>query len=173
MRSRLQPLPPGHFAARPFGDLLMPLNSLDTALLKQIALVLGDPSLSQQQIDDQIKMLVPDPELAQRAKEWSRETFGWVLISQVEALTPPQTFHAKTQGGEWKEFPLEAEPLFADAARLALDLLGEGHRSVFETLATRSALFDGVNKMLNAGADLTGAVISGPAFVTLRADIYE
>jgi hypothetical protein len=148
------------------------LKSLDPALLRQVAALLGDDTLSQQQTEQRVLELVGDPDLAQRAQEWIREAFGWVLIAHLEELTPPDTFHVRNHDGEWKEFPMQVEPIFAVAKGVAVKMLVDGEREAFQALATRSALFDGVNKMLNAGVDLAGAVVSGPAFVALRAELY-
>jgi len=149
------------------------LNGLNQETLRRIALILADRNASQQEIAERVAELVPDKATAQRAKDWLPEAFGWLLISDMPDAVPPRSFHVRTEAGVWKELPMQAEPLFDACLRLADQMIRDGLKEEFGVLACGSSIVNALDNLLNAGAELRGTVISGPAFIALRYEMYE
>ena len=95
-----------------------------------------------------------------------------VLIGRMNLVQLPRTFSARATDGSWHEFPFSADPIFALAGQLAIETYQNGPRELFGPLATSSSMVDAVNKALNAGEDLQGAVLSGPALIGVPAENY-
>lgn len=151
----------------------MTLPILNKKTLLQVAQLMTADVLSEEDVGKRILTLVEDPLLVQRAMAWLPEAFGWVLASKIGKFRLPGSFQARTSKGEWSEFPLSAEPLFNVALSLAEETFQLGLKALFEKLALRSAVMSSLNAALDAGVDVNEAVISGPAFLSLPAEIYE
>jgi len=150
-----------------------PLNGLSQDTLRRVALILADRETSQEEAAERVAELVPDKTTAQRAKDWLPEAFGWHLIAETPGVVPPRSFHVRTASGAWKELPMKSEPLFDAGLQLADQMIRDGLHGEFATLAKCSSMLDALNNALNAGAEVSGAVISGPAFIALRYEMYE
>lgn len=145
---------------------------MNADLLERVVRIMADDGLSEAERNQKVLDCVGDPGLAKRAVEWLPEAFGWVLLSRVPDVRVPRTFHVRDTKGGWHEYDFSAEPLFREAVLLANEMAGPGAKGLFEKLALSSSLVASLNAALNAGADIRGAVVSGPAFVNLPAEIY-
>jgi hypothetical protein len=143
------------------------METISQDQLEQIAALVADRSLSQAERESRALAVAGSPELARRALDWLPEAFGLVAIRHMEGLELPTTFSAKSLDGTWQQFPLSAEPLFAQMVRLALS-----GTDLFKPIAEQSSCINAVDNALNAGRDLKGAKISGPALVGVPAEIY-
>lgn len=119
-----------------------------------------------------IEGLVNDPMLANRLATWIPEVFGLVLVSHLGKVHLPKSFSAKSATGNWQELDLSLEPIFGSALPLAAAMFHSGPRDVFENLATRSAVVNAANNLLNAGSHIDGATLSGPALIGIPAEVY-
>lgn len=151
----------------------MNLSVLPEPALSKLAHVLADSTLSEEEKVIASLGIADDPILAQRARDWLPEAFAWHFISKMPDSKLPTNFHVKTRAGEWREFKLQVEPIFESARLLAERFYDEGPAGLFEGMVMRSALLAGLNNALNGGADIATATLSGPAFVALRAEVYE
>jgi len=135
--------------------------------LGEIAALVADRALSEVEREQRALAIAGSPELARRALDWLPEAFGLVAIAHMDGVELPSTFSAKRLDGSWQEFPLSAEPLFAQAVKLAM------RSPDFKRVAEQSGCIEAVNKALNAGDDLKGARISGPAILGVPAEAYS
>lgn len=150
------------------------MTSVDSIRVREAIEILarnaGQPDL----VEAEILSLVGDEVLARRLIDWIPVAFGAVLIRHMElGLELPQTFTAKDLQGRWHEFPFSAEPIFVEAVNAASGYYHEGPRDVFAALAPAGCMVDAVNRALNAGADLTGASLAGPAMLRIPAEAYN
>ena len=111
--------------------------------------------------------------LARRLIDWIRETFGTVLVSHLKGISFSKTFEARDTQGRWQSIPYSSEPIFGAAVVIGQAMCHSGPRGKFQKIAHHSAIFDTVNNALNASASLDGAVMSGPALLSIPADIYS
>jgi len=95
-----------------------------------------------------------------------------VLVSHMDTVTLPMTFQAMNRRGIWVEFDLDVEPIFQSAIRLATQMYHDGPRHIFANIASRSAVLGVVNRALQDGESLNGAILSGPALVGIPAETY-
>ena len=117
--------------------------------------------------------LLGDPVLARRALDWLPEAFGLVLATHIEpSIQPPETFMAQCGTGEWIEFPVSAEPIFAQCVQLASVVYHHGPREVFEHLALSSAIHAAVNGALNQGVSLKGGKLQPLRVLGVPAEAY-
>lgn len=150
----------------------MQLEGLARGNLEKVVELIGSSSLSEDAIERQVLALVGDSELARRAIDWIPEAFALVVIGHMAKVKLPTTFSAKGRDGVWRQFPLSAEPIFAQAIRKAAETFHDGPRDLFSAIAQRSGILDSVNKALNAGQDINGATLSGPALIGIPAETY-
>jgi hypothetical protein len=115
---------------------------------------------------------VGEPDLARRVVDWLPEAFGVVLVSHMATVTLPTTFLARDSSGSWVEIPFSKDPIFGEVLKLALSMYHHGPREVFSALALRSSTVDAVNKALNSGASIDGAVLSPPTMPGIAAETY-
>ena len=89
--------------------------------------------------------------------------FGRVLISHLAQLELSTEFLIKESTTETVR-PLQGEPLFIEALRIATRMYHSGPRDLFEPAALMSAEVGAVNKVLNSGATLDGGSLARPIF---------
>ncbi|MHB1059114.1 MAG: hypothetical protein ACYC0F_14645 [Rhodanobacter sp.] len=150
----------------------MKLKSLSKEALKKIADMMVLENHSDAETWQLISSLTGEQSLATRIVEWLPEAFGYVLISRIPGVVLPTTFNVKDANGAWHELPFTAEPLTREAIELGVEAIDSGSGDVFAKISLRSSIVAAVNSALNAGADISEATISGPAFVNLPAEIY-
>jgi hypothetical protein len=148
------------------------MEALSQAQLQQIAELVADRSLGDTVRQVQAEVIAGSVSVALRALEWLPEAFGLVAVSHIEGLNLPTTFSARRVDGTWEQFQLSAEPLFAASVELALTVAHQPH-SNFKAIAEQSSAVAAVNNALNAGHDLKGATLSGPALVGIPAETYS
>ena len=152
------------------------MREIEPGLVEAAFEILGDARLEETEIETRMLALAKNPLTARRLVDCVPEAFGLLLIAHLGKLDPsglPQSFSARDAAGGWRSFPFSAEPIFALSGLLAGRMLHNGPRAKFETIAKRSALLASVNKALNAGADLSGARLSGPALIGAPAEFYS
>jgi hypothetical protein len=147
------------------------MQSISQRQLEQVAGILAD--LSEPEQEAAVIALLGDERLARRAIDWLVEAFGLVLLPHIAALTLPNTFKARSNSGEWVEFPFSSDPIFIQAIKLGTELYHQGQHVVFGKIALRSAMVIAVNKALNAGADINGGVLGPPSMIGLKAEMYR
>ena len=147
--------------------------AVPTEVLHKAIAVLGTEGISDDEVEAGVAALAGDELLARRLIDCVPEAFGIVLASHVGKVRVPASFSARSRGGPWRSFPFDAEPIFAEAARIATDMYHSGDRAVLGNIAKRSAVLDVVNKALNAGDTIDGATLSGPALNGIPAEIYQ
>ena len=147
------------------------METLTQSQLEQIAALVADGSLAGAELQARAEAIAGSTPLARRALEWLPEAFGLVAVSHIEELHVPTTFSARRTDGTWELFPFSAEPLFAASVRLALAAVHQAHPS-FKAIAEQSSAIAAVDNALNAGQDLKGATLSGPALVGIPAETY-
>jgi hypothetical protein len=141
-------------------------------LIEQAIAIMGTDGMAEEEVEQKIAALSKDPMLARRLIDWLPEAFGIVLVSHMGGVNLPTTFSAKTSRGQWLEFELNAEPIFQNAARVAMEMYHSGPRNIFSNIALRSSMLSAVNQALNQGGSLEGATLSGPALIGIPAEIY-
>lgn len=157
----------GHASGLAFGDGWSHVETLSQDQIKRIASLVADRSLAESERESQASLIAGSQVLAWRALEWLPEAFGLVALGRIEGLKLPTTFSARRRDGAWQEFPLSAEPLFAQAIALAVD-----PDVPFKAIAEQGSCVNAVDNALNAGASVHGAIISGPALVRVPAEAY-
>ncbi|TLX45067.1 hypothetical protein C1E24_20925 [Pseudoalteromonas phenolica] len=96
---------------------------------------------------------------AERVSAFLPSAFCRIALSHKFDLGFPDTY--KVQGVEG-EFPYKEEPIY----KLAIDIASEIYHNepelseVFNSIVTRSAEFNTINKALNEGAEIAGACLS-------------
>lgn len=148
------------------------MMSIFDAQLEEVAAIVGAEGFNDEQLEARLVAFVRDPMLARRLMDWLPEAFGMVLVSHMDTVSLPTTFSAKNNRGDWVEFDLTVEPIFASAIRLATHMLHNGPRDTFSNIALRSAMVEAANRALNAGESLKGASLSGPALTGIPAETY-
>ena len=148
------------------------LNVPDEFLQRTISL-LGEGERRDVEIDIGVARFAPDKLTVRRLVDWIPEAFGYVLLPHVADLVLPSTFSAKAADGTWKEFSFDREPIFGLAVQIGTAMYQENSRGVFSGVAKRSAMVAVVNKALNGGQSLKGAVINGPALIGIPAEFYD
>jgi hypothetical protein len=148
----------------------MPMISEDR--LQQVVAILGSTAAQDVAMEAKVLELVGDKILAQRLLDWIPEVFGLVLVSHIGNVNPPRTFSAKSSEGHWVEISLDAEPIFKAVVPIAMAMFHSGPKDAFRCIAQRSAILDTANNALNAGASLDGATLSGPALMSIPAEVY-
>lgn len=147
----------------------------DVAALKvaEVIELLAKHASQPDRIEAEVLALVGDDALARRLIDWIPEAFGAVLIGHMNlGIRLPKTFTARDAHGLWREFPFSAEPIFVKAIEAASVIYHEGPSEVFVALAPTGSMVDAVNRALNAGHDLSGASLAGPAMLGIPAETY-
>ena len=142
------------------------------ALIERSAAIIGADGISDDAIECEVLALSQDPMLARRLIDWIPEAFGLVFVPHLAKVTFPTTFRARSNRGNWMEFEFKVEPIFPIAARLGMEMYHAGQNPSFGNVVLRSSMIDAVNKALNAGETLDGAVLSGPAMIGIPAETY-
>jgi hypothetical protein len=149
------------------------MEILSQSQLETIAALFADETLSQEAREAKALEVAGSSILARRALDWLPEAFGLVAIAHIaKTIVMPTTFSAQRTDGTWQQIPFSAEPIFAQAMRLAF-AASHSNSEIFRPLAERSSSLNVVDKALNAGEDLGGAVLSGPALIGIPAETYS
>lgn len=143
------------------------MDTLSQDQLKLIACLVADRTLTEIERESRAYSIAGSRQLAQRALDWLPEAFGLVALSRIEGLDMPASFSAKSRSGTWHEFPLSAEPLYAQAIALTRD-----PEVPFRAVAEQSSCVNAVDNALNSGVSVQGAKVSGPALVGIPAEAY-
>lgn len=146
-------------------------RTVDRKVLEGVVALMAQEGNSYDRTLQLVSSLVGDDTLALRVVEWLPEAFGYAVVSRIPGLTLPKTFQVKNAQGHWQQLPLADEPLWAEMVSFAESAFSTELDAAVADIALRSSMLDVVNAALNFGADLSGAAISGPAFVGLRAEI--
>lgn len=152
-----------------------------TASLVEAAIqILGNPHLSDDEIEAQVGALASEPMLARRLIDVVPEAFGIILISHIkngDKMALPSTFSVQDANGHWKSFSFQKEPIFVAGVLAAQAMYHHGPRLTFQTVTDRSALLATVNEALNQSglsdcSCLVGSRLEGPSFLGIPAEIY-
>lgn len=150
------------------------MKGVDAVKVGEAIEVLARHASQSDRVEAEMLALVGDDALARRLIDWIPEAFGAVLIGHMKlGISLPKTFTAKDSHGLWREFSFSAEPIFVKAVEAASVIYHEGPREVFVALAPSGSMVDAVNRALNAGADLSGASLAGPAMLGIPAETYS
>jgi hypothetical protein len=141
--------------------------------LQEVIGILGSGDSDEATLAARVETLVKDPMLARRLIAWIPEVFGLVLISHLGKVKLPKSFSAKSSAGRWLELDLKLEPIFRSTLPLAAAMFHTGPRDTFRNIATRSSVLNAADNLLNAGANIDGATLSGPALIDIPAEVYE
>ena len=147
--------------------------SVTTEKIHQAIEILGTDGITDDAIEAKVGDLAVDQMTARRMVDWIPEAFGVVLLPHIAKLVIPSTFSAKARDGNWMQFDFKVEPIFIKSLPIASTLYHSGPRNVFSNIALRSSMVDVVNRALNAGAEIHGASISGPALIGIPAEVYR
>lgn len=151
----------------------MPLLSVPTeSQLQQAIALIAQEGLGDDDIEQRMTALATEPMLARRLIDWLPEAFGLVLVSHMDGVELPTRFSASDRNGRWHEFEFAAEPIFAPAMNLAMQMYQAGPRQSFARIAQRSSIVDAVSRALEQCGSLEGTRLSGPALVGIPAEIY-
>lgn len=149
------------------------MNVVPTELIEQCVAIIGRTGVTENEIESEVLALAQDQVLARRLIDCVPEAFGIVLAAHISSeLVLPTKFSAKLQNSDMEWFKFEVEPIFVSGFKLAQLMFHHGSREVFQKLAVRSAMLNTVNKLLNAGGKIEGAVLSGPVMLGIPAEIY-
>ena len=149
------------------------MRPVSTETLAKAVEILGEDSISSEELESRIGALVGDAATGRRLIDWIPEAFGVVLVSHLGRVTLPTEFHAKDANGEWVTFPLSVEPVFEGAVKIAQGVFHSGPRSIFQNVSSRSAILNAANRCLEAGRKLDGAKLEGPALIGIPAETYR
>lgn len=150
------------------------METLAQEKLSELATLVADRTLSESERERRAFVIAGSRELMRRALDWLPEAFGLAAIASMDGMDGmdgikmPTTFSAKSMDGTWFEFPFSAEPLFAQSVVLALH-----SPDIFKQIAEQSSCINALDNALNAGCDLTGLVLSGPALLGVPAEAYS
>jgi hypothetical protein len=146
------------------------MQSLSRSQLEKIASFFVEYSAEQRELA--ALALAGDAALARRALDWLPEAFGLLLAGHVDGLELPTVFSAKNHSGAWVQFPFNAEPMFADAIRIAVAARESGSEELFNAVVSQSSTVPVLTKALNSGQSLKGGKLSGPALIGVPAETY-
>lgn len=151
----------------------MTLPQVPETLIRDAIVLIGTEGLEEQELDSRLEALTSNASLAKRLKKWIPEAFGHMTALQIAAVILPKEFQARNEKGQWKVIPLSSEPIYAAALAEAHEMFNRGSRETHLQIAMRSACLNSVNNALNNGANIDGAVISGPAMLDIPAETYQ
>jgi hypothetical protein len=135
--------------------------------------LLGDATLSAEEVESSLRGLVKDPTLARRLIDWIPEAFAYALVSHSWNVKLPKRFKVENRQGDWESFEFQCEPCFASAIRAGLDMYHSGPREQFGRIASKSATLASINKALNAGAEINGAELGALKMFGIPAEFYR
>lgn len=149
------------------------MEPVPTELIQKAILIMGRSGVTQDEIESEVLAIAHDPMLARRLIDWIVEAFGMVLAAHVTpGMIMPTTFSARSSNGKWLSLKLTAEPIFFETVKIAQAIYHNGPRELFGSIAVRSSMIQAINNALNSGANLKGAVFSGPALLGIPAEVY-
>jgi hypothetical protein len=141
-------------------------------LIQRAIAIIGRDGISEEHMEALVLDLTQDSMLARRLIDWLPEAFAMVFIPHLATVNLPTTFSARTRSGKWMEFEFQAEPIFAAAVRIGMDMYHSGPKNTFKNVVVRSSIVDAVNKALNDNVSIHGATLSGPALIGIPAETY-
>ncbi len=149
------------------------MNPIDPAILEAAIEIIGEESISDEEIEERVLALAKDAILARRLIDWLPEVLGAIAVGHMGKVNFVDTFSAKTKQGKWKSIPMKAEPIFVEGIKLAQAAWHQGWTKAHERVAFRSAIMKSVGNLLDSGQSLDGATTSGPALIGIPAEIYR
>ena len=154
------------------------MEALSPDLIYQAVQILGaqEATADNDIAEEKIGTLVRDAITVRRLADVIPEAFGLVLASHVpgaDNMTLPDTFRAQDDSGEWVEFPMRHEPVFAVARDIARHTFHNGPRALMQNLADSSSLLSAISQALDSGASLDGTSLGPPSFFGLPASLYR
>lgn len=155
--------------------LIKVMTPVSNEIIETAIQILGTKGISQEDIETRVRALTSDDITARRIIDWIPEAFGRELISRLPAkIIIPETFSAKTANDRWVSLKLVQEPIYTAAFAIAQKMFQQGgaEQELHMEVAFRSSSVDMVNNALNAGTDLDGACVSGPALIGIPAEVY-
>jgi hypothetical protein len=138
--------------------------------------LLGLENKSIEEIESEVRSMVPDAMTARRLIDWIPEVVALVIVAHISDVKLPSTFSATTAEGRWVELQFDSEPVIALAYVAASDAIHSEHKQHALRVASRSATMAVVNRTLDTGhalEDLRGGSLSGPAMIGIPAEIYS
>lgn len=137
--------------------------------------LLGDESLSSDQVEAAVLAMAGDAMVARRLIDWIPEATGLLLIRHIANVHLSPEFSAKRADGQWVRIPMNREPIVGRAIDMASIMFHSDERPLVIRVASRGAMMGAVNKALNNGSslrELDGAKLSGPALIGIPAEVY-
>ena len=141
-------------------------------LVVQAAEILATEGIDEEGIKAKLLALAGDELLAKRLREWIRETFGRVMLSDAgHRIQFVDTFTVFTSDRKSVSVPNRAEPIVELATRLAQDHLKQGRTEYVFRVAETSASVRTASPAIEQGVSLDGAVMAS-AFNGIPAEAY-
>jgi len=153
------------------------MESVSDKTVYQAVQILGTCASVDDVVRQRIRALVEEDITVSRLVDVITEAFGLVTLSYLpigeDAEPFPATFSAQDMAGEWRPFPIEAEPIIGEAIRIAQHIFENGPRHIFQTISEKSAIMDAINKILSEhGPSALEGVKAGLQF-ELPASLYD
>jgi hypothetical protein len=149
------------------------MTPVSDSVIESAISIIGTTGIADDVIERDVRAVVADDMTARRLIDWIPEAFGLVLVSHISSkLVLPTTFSAQSREGEWRDFNLVLESIFVSALLIAQKMFHNGPREIFRNVSERSSMTSTVNNALNAGVNLDGAQLSGPALIGIPAEVY-
>lgn len=139
----------------------------DDLVQRAISIMASRPEIDDAMIAE-LRTVAGDDMLARRLIAWIPEALGHVYLARRGLDPVPATFGVRDALGNPRELPVDAEPLYRQITRMATDLPALH----VENLAHRSSAFSAVDALISDGGDISDAVLSGPALISIPAEIY-
>lgn len=150
------------------------MSPISDEVIAQTIEILGTTGIEDESIEQRVRELVTDDMSARRLIDWIPEAFGLVLASHLpDKLVLPATFSVKDIKGNWVELRFQVEPIFTAALKMATRLFHEGPVETFENVAARGSLTNAICRAKEKGRSMDGAVMGGPAFLGISAEVYD
>jgi hypothetical protein len=137
--------------------------------------LLGDESLSSDQMEAAVLAMAGDAMVATRLIDWVPEATGLLLIRHIANVHLPSDFSAKRADGQWVRIPMNREPIVGRAIDMASIMFHSDERPLVIRVASRGAMMDAVNRALHGGSslrELDGTNLSGPTLIGIPAEVY-
>ena len=149
------------------------MTTIEPAILEAAIKIIGEESISDEEIQQRVLALAKDAMLARRLINWLPEILGSVAVGHMGKVNFVGTFSAKTKKWKWKSIPMMAEPIFALGIKIAQDAWHRDWTGIHERVAFRSAIMRSAGQVLDSGQSLDGVITSGPALIGIPAEIYR
>lgn len=147
--------------------------TIEPTILKKAIEIIGEESISVEEIEERVLALAKDAMLARRLIDWLPEILGAVAVGHMGNVNFANSFSAKTKQGKWKSIPMKAEPICVQGMKLAQEAWHSNWTKAHERVALRSSIMKSAMQILDAGHSLDGVTTSGPALIGIPAEIYR